>query len=48
MLGLDPDYLRSALDEMRQNFGSIETYFNNGLGIDAPGQQASREALQHS
>ncbi len=46
MLGVDPDYLRSAFDEMRQKFGSIEGYFSDGLGIDAHGQLALREALR--
>ena len=48
VLGVDPDYLRSALDEMHQKFGSIEGHFSNGLGIDARGQQGLREALRQS
>jgi hypothetical protein len=30
-------------DEMRKQYGSIEKYFSEGLGIDAAGQQALRE-----
>jgi protein-tyrosine phosphatase len=48
VLGVDPDYLRSALDEMQQTFGSIEGYFSNGLGVDAHRQQALRDALRQS
>jgi len=48
VLGADPDYLRSALDEMRQKFGSIEVYFSKGLGIDSHGQQTLRDALRQS
>ena len=48
VIGVDPDYLRSALDEMQQTFGSIEGYFSDGLAIDAHGQQALREALRPS
>ena len=45
VLGVDPEYLEVALDEMRQRFGSIEGYFAKGLGIDEAGQQALRDAL---
>jgi protein-tyrosine phosphatase len=48
VLGVDPDYLRSGLDEMRQKFGSIEGYFSNGLGIDSHGQRTLRDALRQS
>ncbi len=27
VLGVNPDYLRTALDEMNQRFGSIEAHF---------------------
>jgi protein-tyrosine phosphatase len=45
VLGVDAMYLRAALDEMRQRFGSIEGYFADGLGIDADGQQRLRDDL---
>ncbi len=45
VLGVDPEYLNAALDEMKQRFGSIEGYFADGLGIDEAGQQALRDAL---
>ena len=38
VLGVDADYLRTALNEMTQKFGSIEAYFEEGLGIDSDGQ----------
>jgi protein-tyrosine phosphatase len=45
VLGVQPDYLDAALDEMRQRFGTIEGYFADGLGIDASGQDELRAAL---
>jgi protein-tyrosine phosphatase len=45
VLGVDPAYLRAALDEMQRRFGSIEDYFATGLGIDLQGQEALRVAL---
>ena len=45
VLGVDADYLRTALDEMRQRFGSIEAYFEEGLGIDSDGQRGLRDTL---
>jgi protein-tyrosine phosphatase len=40
-----PEYLDAALDEMGHRFGSIEGYFDEGLGIDATTQQELRTAL---
>lgn len=40
-----PAYLEAALDEMRRLFGSIEGYFAEGLGIDAPTQGALHATL---
>ena len=48
VLGVDPAYLRVALDEMKQRFGSIEAYFAQGLGIDETGQEGLRNALTES
>ena len=45
VLGVDADYLRTALDEMTQRFGSIEAYFEEGVGIDRDEQGALRDAL---
>ncbi len=45
MLGVREEYLRAALDEMRGRFGTIEGYFDNGLGLDAGAQDVLREAF---
>jgi protein-tyrosine phosphatase len=45
VLGVDPDYLHAALDEMNQKFGSIEAYFTNGLHVDPDAQQQLRNTL---
>ena len=44
-LGVDPEYLRTALDEMQVRFGTIEGYFADGLGIDAEQQARLCTAL---
>jgi len=44
-LGVQEDYLDTALDEMRTQFGTIEAYFDDGLGIDAAAQDRLRETL---
>ena len=43
VLGVKREYLEASLDEMQKQYGSIENYFAQGLGIDAAGQQALRE-----
>ena len=48
VLGVDPQYLQAALDEMKQRFGSIEGYFAEGLDINEAEQQALRAALTES
>jgi len=45
VLGVDPEYLRTAIVEMNRMFGSIEGYFENGLEIDRETQQALRARL---
>ena len=45
VLGVDPDYLRTALDEMNQRFGSVEGYFEEGLGIDTDAHHRLRDTL---
>jgi protein-tyrosine phosphatase len=45
LVGVKPEYLESALDEVRGSFGSMPGYFADGLGIDQAGQEALRSAL---
>ena len=45
VLGVEAGYLDSALDELRTRHGTIERYFEDGLGIDADGQEALRAIL---
>ncbi len=45
VLGVETSYLRAAFDEMQTRFGSIESYFSDGLGIDDDGQRAVRAIL---
>ena len=42
ILGVKKEYLEAAFDEMEKQFGGIEKYFADGLGIDAAGQDALR------
>jgi protein-tyrosine phosphatase len=43
VFGVKAEYLEASFDEMEKNFGTIEEYFNEALGIDAQGQNALRE-----
>lgn len=43
ILGVKKEYLDAAFDEMQKEYGSIEKYFSDGLGIDAAKQKALRE-----
>lgn len=43
ILGVQEAYLNAAFDEIETQYGTIENYFAEGLGIDAAGQQALRE-----
>jgi protein-tyrosine phosphatase len=45
VLGVEPAYLETALDEMRLRFGSVEGYFDVGLQLGPDAQQALRDAL---
>ena len=45
VVGVAPEYLDAALDEMRKEFGTIEGYFAKGLGIDRDAQNALRTVL---
>ena len=43
IFGVRPEYLKTALDEMRNRYGTIEDYFSKALEIDAAGQKALRD-----
>ena len=43
ILGVKKEYLDEAFDEMETQYGTIEKYFSEGLGIDANQQQALRD-----
>lgn len=45
VLGVQSEYLDAALDEMRNRYGTIEEYFDTGLGLGADARAALREAL---
>jgi protein-tyrosine phosphatase len=45
VVAVAPQYLEAALDEMRKEFGTIEGYFREGLGLDEAGQQSLRSAF---
>jgi protein-tyrosine phosphatase len=43
VLGVKSEYLDASLDELQKQYGSIEKYFSDGLGIDSARQQTLRE-----
>jgi protein-tyrosine phosphatase len=43
IFGVKAEYLEASFDEMQKQYGTIEKYFSEGLGIDAVGQKALRE-----
>jgi protein-tyrosine phosphatase len=45
LMDVRPEYLDSAIREMRRAFGSVERYFSEGLGVDDAAQRRLREAL---
>jgi protein-tyrosine phosphatase len=45
LIGVAPEYLEAALDEMRKEFGTIEGYFSEGLNVDEAAQEALRAAF---
>jgi protein-tyrosine phosphatase len=45
VVGVLPEYLDAALDEMRTKFGTVEGYFAEGLKIGSAGQDALHDAL---
>jgi protein-tyrosine phosphatase len=42
LFGVKTEFLDATFDEMTKRFGTIEGYFANGLGIDAPARDALR------
>ena len=42
ILGVKKEYLDAAFDQMESEYGSIDQYFSDALGIDANQQQAMR------
>jgi protein-tyrosine phosphatase len=48
ILGVKEEYLEAAFDEMESNYGSVENYFADALGIDTAQQEALRRVyLEH-
>jgi len=47
-VGVAPEYLEAALDQMRKDYGTIEGYFSEGLHIDADAQARLRTVLVES
>jgi protein-tyrosine phosphatase len=45
VVAVAPEYLEAALAEMSKEFGTVERYFTEGLGIDEGAQKALRAAL---
>jgi protein-tyrosine phosphatase len=45
VIGVQREYLKASLDEMRRSYGSIEGYLADGLHLDARVQQALRAAF---
>lgn len=43
MFGVKKEYLNASFDEMQKNYGTIEEYFSEGLGIDTKQQEKIRE-----
>lgn len=44
-MAADPRYLLAAIDTMRDEFGSIDRYLAEGLGLDAAARRALRQVL---
>lgn len=43
VFGVKPEYLEASFDEIQKQYGTIEGYFSEALGIDAAGQKALRD-----
>jgi protein-tyrosine phosphatase len=48
VVAVAPEYLEAALDEMSREFGTVEGYFADGLGLDADAQQTLRATFVES
>jgi protein-tyrosine phosphatase len=47
-LGVKAEYLQASFDQVKTQYGSIENYFDKGLGIDRAGQQKLRDRFLQS
>jgi protein-tyrosine phosphatase len=47
ILGVQPSYLEAALEEVRREYGDIESYFSEGLGLSPVTIAALRTRLLH-
>jgi len=45
LLGVEPAYIEAALDSMKKEYGSIDNYLREGLGVDDVVRQQLRNAL---
>ena len=43
ILGVKAEYLQASFDQVSTQYGSVENYFDEGLGIDRAGQQKLRD-----
>lgn len=48
IMGVSPDYIHSAQNEIVENFGSIDNFLNQELGVDQPRKNALRARLVES
>jgi protein-tyrosine phosphatase len=48
ILGVKEEYLEAAFEEMRSNYGSIDNYFSEGLGINTEQQEAIKNLFLKS
>jgi hypothetical protein len=46
VFGVKPEYLDASFDEMQKQYGTIEGYFSEALGIDAAGDMLNVLLLQ--
>jgi protein-tyrosine phosphatase len=43
IFGVKPEYLEASFDQLHKDYGTMEKYFTEALGIDAAGQQALKK-----
>jgi protein tyrosine/serine phosphatase len=48
ILGVKAEYLQASFDQVKTQYGSIENYFDKGLGIDRAHQQKLRDQFLQS